>query len=128
MTFRVALPWPAKELNPNSRCGWRRKAEAVQLARNVAYFLARSRYDGHTYLDDRELQLRVVAYPPDKRRRDADNILASEKAHIDGVCQALQIDDHSIRRTVIEWGDVKKGGEIVMELEPIEDNLNGGKE
>ena len=131
MTFRIVLPWPAPELNPNSRCGWRRKAEAVQTARNVAFVLTMDTLQpfwGDELKLDGDLQLTLVLHPPNKRRFDQDNIVAANKAQQDSVCQALGIDDHAIKRTIIEWGAVIKGGEILLELLPIEDNLNGGKD
>ena len=122
--FRISLPWPAKELNPNSRSSWRRKAEAARDARNAAYILALDTLSpfwdtsGELNLDG-DLQLTLVLHPPNKRRFDQDNIVAANKAQQDSVCQALGIDDHSIKRTIIEWGDVKKGGEILLELEAL---------
>ena len=133
MTFRISLPWPDRALSPNARKKWR-KIQAVTQARNDAFLLARETLGplwgtvGEPDLECRELQLRLVLYPPTRRHYDQDNTIAANKAALDGVCQALQIDDHAIKRTVIEWGDVTKGGEILLELSPIEDNLNGGKD
>jgi Holliday junction resolvase RusA-like endonuclease len=61
-----------------------------------------------------------VFHPPDRRKRDIDNFLAMMKNYQDGVCAALGIDDSRIKRTVIEWGDVCKGGKVVLTLTELE--------
>ena len=43
-----------------------------------------------------------------------------EKNYLDGVCDALGIDDSRIKRTVLEWGEVVKGGKVVLTLEEME--------
>jgi hypothetical protein len=48
----------------------------------------------------------VVAYPPDKRRRDLDNIL---KCVNDALTHLKAIEDDSlIRRAVQEWGEIDR--------------------
>ena len=122
--IEVTLPWPDKRLSPNSRCHWREKAEAAHLAR----------WDGGHYTWEVKnainewysggLPYKVVAqytfHPPDRRHRDIDNCLSMMKSTQDGVCSALGIDDNCIKRTVLEWGEVVKGGKVVLRLEEME--------
>ena len=54
--------------------------------------------------------------PPDKRHRDDDNMLSRFKSYRDGIFLALQLDDRLIRRTVIDFGDIEKGGAVYIEL------------
>src|SRR3546814_6926311 len=42
---------------------------------------------------DGPMALRIEFYPPDKRRRDLDNMLASFKYGIDAVAEAMGVDD-----------------------------------
>ena len=121
--IEITLPWPDKRLSPNSRCHWREKAQAAHL----------SRWDGgHATIEEiativewypSGLPYKVLAHytfhPPDKRKRDIDNALSSMKNSTDGVCSALGIDDECIKRTVLEWGEVVKGGKVVLRLEEI---------
>jgi crossover junction endodeoxyribonuclease RusA len=67
-----------------------------------------------------QLVASYVFHPPDRRKRDIDNFLAMMKNYQDGVCAALGIDDSRIKRTVIEWGDVCKGGKVVLTLTELE--------
>lgn len=62
------------------------------------------------------LQMRLTIYPPDKKIRDLDNVLTSMKSAIDGVCKGLEIDDSQIRRVMLEWGGVVKGGAVELLL------------
>ena len=63
-----------------------------------------------------KLQMILTIYPPNNVRRDLDNVHASMKAAIDGVCKGLEIDDSQIRRVTLEWGTVVKAGSVELEL------------
>jgi len=61
------------------------------------------------------LEVKVTLCPPDKRRRDEDNFAG--KALFDALTKAgVWGDDSQIRRKVVEWGDVVKGGLVVVEI------------
>ena len=93
----------------------REKAKAVKDAKQEAFLLTRIPLG--TVFD---LVSEYTFHPPDKRRRDIDNCLAMMKNYQDGVYNALGVDDSSIRRTVLEWGEVVKGGKVVLRLEEME--------
>ena len=119
--IEITLPWPDKRLSPNSRCHWREKSKAAAEAKNDGFVSViekrlREALNGHQ-------QASYIFYPPDRRHRDIDNIHSSCKNFQDGVCQALNIDDIRIKRTVLEWGDVVKGGKVVLTLEEMGDDI-----
>ena len=90
--IRVALPWPPRELSPNSRCHWAVKAKAAKKYKADAWALtlhATPVYLPHTG----PVQVSMTFHPPDERRRDWVNMLSSTKNGIDGIAQALGIDD-----------------------------------
>lgn len=65
------------------------------------------------------LEVRVTLCPPDKRRRDEDNFAG--KALFDAMTKAgVWNDDSQIRRKVVEWGEVVKGGCVRVEILPME--------
>jgi crossover junction endodeoxyribonuclease RusA len=116
---RIELPWPAKELNPNRR-GWgkgamHRHARLAKGAKELAHWTACA--GGWTGYEPTEeaLQITVTFHPPDRRRRDLDNLLASFKSSLDGIALALDIDD-SRWTPIPRRGDVVKGGRVVVEL------------
>ena len=115
----VELPWPDKRLSPNARNHWTAKAEASQTAKAQGAYLTWAALPDAGWITPDELEAQYTFHPPDRRKRDIDNFLASMKNYQDGVCAALAIDDSCIKRTIIEWGAVVKGGKVVLTLKAI---------
>ena len=108
----MVLPWPPSALSPNSRCHWRAKARITSLYRADCYMIAL--ISGLKVQEGDRLCLRFC--PPDKRRRDIDNMLASCKGLIDAVAQASGIDDSTFRFGV-ERGQPVAGGRVEITIE-----------
>lgn len=62
------------------------------------------------------LALSLTFCPPDKRRRDLDNLLAAMKPDFDGVSQALGVDDQLFEPLTLRRGEPVKGGRVVLEV------------
>lgn len=111
----IDLPWPSKLLSPNARPHWAAKARAAKKARQEASLLAGS----IGRLTAKRLKVVMVFSPPDRRRRDADNLIGSTKAARDGIADAIGVDDShwdiSIRRT-----DPVRGGNVRVEIEVVQ--------
>ena len=61
--------------------------------------------------------IHIVFYPPDKRHRDLDNMLASVKYGIDGIAEAWGINDRVFNRILLEMNaPVKNGMVYIYEL------------
>lgn len=89
--IEIELPWPPKELSPNARTHWAKRGKVAKNYRGVCYMLTRqSRIDVN---GTPRILLDLEFIPPDRRRRDDDNMLASFKAGRDGLADALDIDD-----------------------------------
>jgi crossover junction endodeoxyribonuclease RusA len=58
------------------------------------------------------LRVMLRVYPPDKRRRDWDNVVASLKSGLDGIADALGIDDARFRLSIDMLPEVVTGGRI----------------
>ena len=114
MSILVGLPWMPKELSPNTRVGYRKKAEIYSQAKNDAYILARA------HLEDAEKhdywEAKYLFHPPDKRKRDLDNMISSCKAYLDGLCAAYDIDDEQIKRMVGVLRPSFKPGKVLIRL------------
>lgn len=92
--MKLELPLPPSILNPNDKSHWAKKAKAKAACKLSAYYLCRAAKVNAFRGEVRdELTMTVEFRLPGKRKRDADNLLASAKASIDGVAQALDIDD-----------------------------------
>lgn len=113
------LPWPDPALNPNRKNGkhWgatsaakdKRKADARWLV------LVEMRKNGYVPPVGR-LPVSLTFCPPDKRRRDLDNLLASMKSDLDGVAQALGMDDQNFDPLTLKRGEPVKGGCVIVEV------------
>ena len=63
------------------------------------------------------LEVRVTVCPPDKRRRDLDNV---QKALLDALAKGgAYRDDSQIDRLVVERGPVTPGGKVLVEITEI---------
>jgi len=109
MACTVSLPWPSPALSPNARGHWGVKARAVKRYRHDAAALARAA--GCRKLACDRLAVAVTFYPPDRRQRDTDNMLASIKSGLDGIADALGVDDSRWELT-ISRGDPVQGGRV----------------
>ena len=101
----VILPWPPKELSPNATLHWAKKAKYKKAYRHTCWALtleAKLTADGLG-----KIPILITFYPPDKRHRDADNMVASIKAGLDGVADALKINDRCFLPTFIFSEEVK---------------------
>lgn len=67
------------------------------------------------HLSETGLHLRITFNPPDRRKRDLDNLLASIKSHLDGVADVIGVDDSKWGLTLVR-GEVVKGGAVKVEV------------
>ena len=88
----VILPWPPKDLNPNARVHWSKRAKAAKAYRKLCWGLCKEAKLSAPPTPGK-LHLWLSFYPPDKRNRDDDNIIASFKSGRDGIADALGMDD-----------------------------------
>jgi len=114
MTF--TLPYP-----PSVNHYWRRKGnqyfiseEGQAFRRNVEAVVVSERIPKHTGL----VQVAVLAYPPDKRIRDGDNL---EKSLYDSLvyCGVIESDSNRhLRFHSMEWCGCFKGGKVEVTVRP----------
>lgn len=110
-SFAVRLGWPARELSPNARVDRRIATRARQTAKMEAWaeikrIRAKITADAH---------IEIVFHPPDQRRRDLDNLLASLKPHLDGLALAADVDDSGWSFT-IRKGIPVAGGCVIVDV------------
>ena len=111
----VTLPWPEIDTSLNARIHWAKRSSAARDAQLVGIVAAREAYLGT--LEPCAHPVRIVFHPPDKRRRDLDNLLARLKKQLDGICRAYCIDDHLLHPITLDWGEMRYGGAVVVEIE-----------
>ena len=92
-TVSIILEVPTVQLlTSNQRLHWAVKAERTKLIRHRAYIAAR---DAITPMEAAHLTVGITW--PDRRERDAHNIIPTLKAAIDGIVQAGLLPDDSDR-------------------------------
>lgn len=111
------LGWPAKALSPNSREHFMTKHRFARAAKDTAFWATRAVLGHGKFEHDGEARIAVIitAYPPDKRDRDSDNLLASCKSILDGIAQALGVDDKYFDPRV-QWAEPVSYGKLVIEV------------
>lgn len=114
------LPWPPAALSSNARLHWRKLAAAKKSYRIECWGAAlevdtkgRQRLRP---LPDGELRVALEFRPPDRREYDKDNLLSRMKAGLDGLADALQVNDRRFSFPVGSMGRVVKGGAVVVEI------------
>jgi crossover junction endodeoxyribonuclease RusA len=116
MVTTIVLPWP-----PSVNACWRTvQGRTMVSKKGRIYKQAAARAvlaaGANKHLPGR-LRVKLTAYPPDRRRRDIDNLtkLALDSMQVAGV----YLDDSQIDELTIIRAEVEKGGVIVAEIETI---------
>lgn len=117
LTFEVELPWPAKELSPNARQHWAAAARAKKAYRARCRALGLAAGLGLVPASAERLAVHLDFFPPDKRARDWDNMIASMKAGLDGLADAMGVDDSRWRLGFEVWDEPVKEGRVVATVE-----------
>ncbi len=114
--LRLTLPWP-----PSVNHYWRRVGNRTLISKEGRRFRKRvlaTLKTQHIEPMTGPLAVRVVAHPPDRRRRDLDNIT---KSLLDALEHGgIYEDDSQIDRLSIERASVVKGGAVIVEINAIE--------
>lgn len=109
------LSWPDTALSPNARVHWAAKAKAAKNARAEGYYAAISHPDRKIFQNFAgKLQITARFYSKTRNYPDADNCLASIKAHLDGIAEALDVNDRQfVHHAIVEE---ETGGRVVVEV------------
>lgn len=92
------LPWPPRELSPNARPHFMKLARVKKMYRETCRMLALDAGARDLRVTGR-LHVELTFYPPDRRARDQDNMLAAMKSGLDGLSDAIGLDDRNFRTT-----------------------------
>ena len=111
----IKLAWPPSILSPNAkrRSHWRKYAPATKAYRQACAWEAIAQ--GVRKVTASALHLSITFCPPDARRRDLDGMLGSIKAGLDGLADAMGVDD-SAWSLSIRKGDPVKGGAVLVTI------------
>lgn len=110
----IRLPWPPRAVHPNARSHWAPKARVTRRMRQDAAWMARA---AGVRVANGPLTVRLRFCPPDARRRDLDGMIASCKAYLDGIADALGVDDSRFALAAMVCAPVSAGA---VEIEVTE--------
>ena len=97
--MKVTLTLPPRDLSPNRRVHWGARSRAVKAHRGEAFLMTRQAMSGvdkggHWWAKaGSDILIMPTFFYRVKRRRDRDNAQASLKAALDGIAEALGVDD-----------------------------------
>lgn len=116
--LRIETGWPPRALSPNARPHWRRKWKAGTTAKQEAYWATyQAAPKGFAAAAD-AFAVTIRAEPKVGRVRDRDNLVASCKPFLDGIAQALGVNDSAFEAPSVQWGERHKTGRLIFEIEP----------
>jgi hypothetical protein len=115
----IRLHWPDHRLLPNRRRGKRLfdttiiagHREDARLSALEALGRARPKIP-----KDHILVCKIQFHPPDRRRRDLDGMLSACKPFLDGIADAMGIDDHQLNPLILERLDPVPNGVVIFEI------------
>lgn len=115
--FYFSLPWP-----PSINSYWRRARGRVYISERGKIFRSEVikiiKSLGLDIMIKERIILQIVMRPPDRRRRDCDNIV---KITQDSLVHAnFIVDDEQVDKLIVIRGGIVKGGEVNLKIIVIE--------
>lgn len=128
MKLEVRLSWPPKELSPNSRTYWRRKAEVAKKYRTDACWLTRAlaKCNVMPFVEADKLLVSMTFFPPSNRKRDLDNLIASMKSGLDGVADGLMVNDSKFNLSA-ELCEQCGPAAVLVTVDTLNGGMNGSR-
>ena len=117
-SVEIELCWPPRACMPNSGAHVHARTRERRRQRREAGGAAITA----AALPLGPLRVLLVFTPPDKRRRDLDNLIAACKGALDGVFEANGRDDVEVQLLAGCWsGEVRRPGRVLAIFEPWDD-------
>ena len=110
----ITLPFPPRVLHPNARPNHFVKAKAAKAYRAHAFYAAKAA--GVKKADKgQSAHVDITFHPPNRRKHDLDGLLSSLKSGLDGISDAIGIDD-SLWSISIKKGQPITGGSVSISI------------
>ena len=116
--IEVVLGWPPSDLSPNARLHWAKLARAKKQYRQACLSVTKEqlkKYPKFNELPER-LVLEMTFIPPDRRSYDRDNLVARMKSGIDGLADALGINDKRFNTVISTMDSDYLGGFVRIRI------------
>lgn len=116
MSDEIILPWPSRRLHPNSRVHWAQKSRAARQARRDSQYIAIEAGWHNKEWPDGRLHVWIDGYAKDRRARDHDGFLSSLKSALDGIADAMGVDDKRFVPHPYIKDEVRKPAEVHIRI------------
>lgn len=117
MSVTLDLPFPAKALWPNGRAHWGTRRREV--AKHRAWAKTAAMATGAYYAGwPTRFAIALTVHPKTANRVDADNCIAASKAYLDGIADAMGVDDQCFDAPTVTFGEPIKGGAFKITVTP----------
>lgn len=117
--LRIVLPWPDPALFPNAKGGrhWRTYQSQKAKARDDGFWAAKLALGKNTFQPAARVPVSAVFVYPDRISRDMEGCLGAIKHHVDGIAQALGVDDKIFRPWTLDDAlDKERRGFVIVEI------------
>ena len=117
----IILPWPNKALWPNGRAHYMVKAREAKKLRAAAGWAAKA---AKIRLGNSPIPVHIVVHPKAKGPApDKDNCAAAAKSALDGIADALGINDRHFAAPTVEISD-KRTGQFIITIGSRDDDAD----
>ena len=116
--IEVVLGWPPSDLSPNARLHWGKVARAKKQYRQACLSVTKEQLKKYPKYNDlpEVLVLEMTFIPPDRRSYDRDNLVARMKSGIDGMSDALRINDKRFNTVISTMDPNYLGGFVKIRI------------
>ena len=116
--IEVVLGWPPSDLSPNARLHWAKLARAKKQYRQACLSVTKEQLKKYPKYNDlpEVLVLEMTFIPPDRRSYDRDNLVARMKSGIDGLADALSINDKRFNTVISTMDKDYLGGFVKIRI------------
>lgn len=115
----IDLPFPHDALWPNKRAHWGAKSREAKKHRKWAAIATREAIQGDTAfrVGDGPYPVKIIVYSkPYGPHADADNVVAASKSLLDGIADALGVNDRHFKAPTVEFAETREGRFVVEVL------------
>lgn len=119
--IEIVLGWPPSDLSPNARLHWGKVARAKKQYRQACLSVTKEQLKNEKNKKNSKniperLVLEMTFIPPDRRSYDRDNLVARMKAGIDGLSDALRINDKRFNTVISTMDQDYLGGFVKIRI------------
>lgn len=117
----IEIGWPAEVLSPNVRVHFYAVSRAKKAAKEEAYWATRTMLPLDWKAPAALFSVHLKAHPPQAwRTGDRDNFVARCKAALDGIANALGVNDRQFLTPTVEWAERRNRPIVIIEVSASE--------